>query len=660
MASTFYSKGTIKVKNADGVSVPFMPNTDTSNVVNTAVGLTLNQTIANLNTRISEAAHKGGIKVMYEEPDDENTSDFNIKTLIGYIDPYIKAEPNEWYITVKTSNKQAAIPFQLYNQAGIELTVDWGDETQSVLTSADYTESGTDESSIHTYDHDGVYTIKIVSSDWSNTSIATATYIYSTTLTYGTSSESSYINNTYYKFLNIFRNTLYQVNSEIPFFSGMNYKSSSSGAWYKYTNSFMGIFSQCSKLSYIPASLFKYNKTKTTFNACFYGCSSLKEIPEHLLDGCTEAKYLDYLFCSCSNVAVVPEHLFDSCTKAVYFDSAFAGTKITEIPAALFAFNTQANAFSKAFRSTKITSIPAHLFDNTKAEYFVQTFYGTKITSIPSGLFNHRGQRFDSCFAYTNITSIPTRLFEDCSTLNVLWNVFEGCSKLTSIPEQLIVNCPQLGTFDYAFYKCTSLVSIPEDLFSECSAVDRLSYMFSGCTSLASIPEHLLDNTVTSYLNGNTVMCDRMFSGCTSLASIPEHLFDNMIVSDGNRSRINCSYMFHGCSSLASIPENLFKPLGSKLNNLQYCFTNCSSLASIPEDLFTYSTSVTNLTYCLYGCSELNGFSIHIGSTGITSCGNFVTKKENAVRTVYVPSGSTTETTFNNVASSLGLTIIGE
>lgn len=83
--SQFYTKGTIKIKNADGMLEPFYPKTDLSSVKNNDT--TLSETITNLNTRITEASQKGGIKVMYEEPTSENTADFANKTLIGYILP---------------------------------------------------------------------------------------------------------------------------------------------------------------------------------------------------------------------------------------------------------------------------------------------------------------------------------------------------------------------------------------------------------------------------------------------------------------------------------------------------------------------------------------------------------------------------------------------
>jgi hypothetical protein len=69
---------------------------------------------------------------------------------------------------------------------------------------------------------------------------------------------------------------------------------------------------------------------------------------------------------------------------------------------------------------------------------------------------------------------------------------------------------------------------------------------------------------------------------------------------------------------------------------------------------------VTSFEHCFSICSSLTDFTLHIGSSLVSNCSYFVTKKTGTTRTIYVPNNSTTQTTFNSVASSLGLTIIGE
>lgn len=160
-----------------------------------------------------------------------------------------------------------------------------------------------------------------------------------------------------------------------------------------------------------------------------------------------------------------------------------------------------------------------------------------------------------------------------------------------------------------------------------------------------------------SWYDDATGRCDNSFygcfSGCTSLASIPSNLFIN------NATAIDFDDCFRGCTSLASIPEGLFDSCTS-VNEFLYCFEECTSLASIPEKLFEKNVAVTGLAGCFSNCSSLGDFNLHIGSSQINRLWEFVPLKTNAVRNIYVPSGSTTQTTFNAQASSLGLTIIGE
>ena len=144
------------------------------------------------------------------------------------------------------------------------------------------------------------------------------------------------------------------------------------------------------------------------------------------------------------------------------------------------------------------------------------------------------------------------------------------------------------------------------------------------------------------------------FKDCIHLLSIPSGLFDD------NITNFNTFYgCFAECTSLTSIPQDLFK-YNTTITTFANCFNNCRSFTSIPTDLFRYNTAVTSFSACFRYCSSLTDFTIHIGSSSVSTVTNFVTNKSGTTRTVYVPTGSTTQTNFNSVASSLGLTIIGE
>ncbi len=166
-------------------------------------------------------------------------------------------------------------------------------------------------------------------------------------------------------------------------------------------------------------------------------------------------------------------------------------------------------------------------------------------------------------------------------------------------------------------------------------------------------PESYDSALTTSNWTTETNHFSYLFYYCNKLTTICDKLFDN------NTAVTDFYRCFDNCSSLTSIPSDLFK-YNTAVTDFTYCFRSCTSLTNISSGLFDNCTAVTIFRYCFYNCSSLNDFTIHITSPNVTSALSFVTKKEGTTRTIYVPSGSNTETAFNSVASSLGLTIIGE
>ncbi len=302
----------------------------------------------------------------------------------------------------------------------------------------------------------------------------------------------------------------------------------------------------------------------------------------------------------------------------------------------------------------------AHIWwynENTGEEEIVDidnSFYGcfwycTSLQSIPSGLFDNNvavtsfGNCFGSC---TSLQSIPSGLFDKNTQATRFSNCFADCSSIRSIPSGLFDKNTAATSFDGCFYGCSSLQSIPSGLFDKNTAVTDFGGCFIDCTSLQSIPSGLFDkNTAVSSFS-------TCFAGCTSLQSIPSGLFDK------NTAATGFYYCFNGCSSLQSIPSGLFDK-NTAATSFFGCFQNCTSLQSIPSGLFAINTAVTSFDYCFSDCSSLADFTLHIGSS-VSSGSYFVTEKTGTTRTIYVPSGSSTQSAFNSYASSLGLTIIGE
>ncbi len=311
------------------------------------------------------------------------------------------------------------------------------------------------------------------------------------------------------------------------------------------------------------------------------------------------------------------------------------------------------NSFYSCFSEcTSLQSIPSGLFDsNTAVTDFSGCFYNCQsLQFIPSGLFdsNTAVTSFISCFYYcTSLQSIPSGLFDSNTAVTSFGWCFTNCSSLQSIPSGLFDKNTAVTDFSACFQNCTFLQSIPSGLFDKNTAVTTFQSCFQSCSSLQSIPSGLFDsNTAVISFGG-------CFSGCSSLASIPSGLFDR------NTAVTSFQSCFNGCSSLQSIPSGLFDR-NTAVTSFSNCFRNCTSIQSIPSGLFDNNTAVTSFGSCFYGCSSLTDFTLYIGSSLVSSCSSFVTNKSGTTRTIYVPSGSTTQTKFNAVASSLGITVIGE
>ena len=187
-----------------------------------------------------------------------------------------------------------------------------------------------------------------------------------------------------------------------------------------------------------------------------------------------------------------------------------------------------------------------------------------------------------------------------------------------------------------------TLTSIP-------SALPQINGINIYTSPLSYIDEDTEDIlwTYNTWLSG-------LFAGCSKLASIPSNIFQY------NTEMIEASYeyVFAGCTGLTSIPQGLFDNLD--LNDISECFYGCTGLTSIPSDLLSNTLNLYSANECFAGCTNLGNFELHIGSTKCSRITNFVNLKSGAVRKIYVPSGSSTETAFNSIASSLGLTVIGE
>ena len=344
-----------------------------------------------------------------------------------------------WQFTVNTQatasgEKKAAIPFNLYGQTGIELTVDWGDNTTSTLTSSDYTQSDA-TASVHEYASAGEYTITVTSNDWENTYISNvdeSSYDPFEDLESSLESKNALV--PFYWW----HRTLINVAKPLPLIKGIR-KTAFNGGYSVLTNKLSYLFYKCKKIASIPSKLFDKNTLTTAFNRCFEECTSLASIPSGLFDKNTSVTSFYHCFDGCSSITSIPSKLFDNNTTVTDFSYCFEGcSSLASIPSGLFDKNTSVNSFVNSFTNcSSLTSIPSELFDkNTLVREFSSCFQGcSSLTSIPSGLFdkNTAATNFDYCFL--------------------------GCSSLATIPSGLFYKNTSVKSFSYCFYNCSNLLN---------------------------------------------------------------------------------------------------------------------------------------------------------------------------------------------------------
>lgn len=505
----------------------------------------------------------------------------------------VKTVPDVWEITVNTEattqgEKTTGIPFNLYEQDGVSLTVDWGDGTTSILTSDDYTFDDA-TASVHTYTQAGIYTISIQSKSWQNCYILQAHAS-------GNSSYNLPTTNNAIAPLYWYQRTLIGV-GVVPGLKGANYYISNNVPTdlYKSAGKLGRIFERCTKLTNIPNKLFSKNSHITDFYGTFEGCTSIEAIPGDIFHGVPGGDF-GRCFEGCFSLQSIPSQLFDDCTSASSFLACFTYCRlITEIPANLFANCHNINDLQSTF------------------------MYCESLSSLPPGLLTNQSKvtNFNQCFAGTNISSIPS-------------GFFDGCIKAQN--------------FRRAFSDCPALSTIPAYLFKNCAEATSFIGTFGGYVGSGSTPDY--NGVAGSFWGRDNI----------GITSIPGTLFSGAV------SATNFEYTFAGCSSLASIPEGLFAD-NLLVERFRETFRGCTGLQSIPTNIFKHNTATITVENCFdmrSSQNQMGDFAIHVGSSSITNADDFITAKTGTTRTIYVPSGSTTETTFNAVAADLGLTIIGE
>ena len=219
--------------------------------------------------------------------------------------------------------------------------------------------------------------------------------------------------------------------------------------------------------------------------------------------------------------------------------------------------------------------------------------------------------------------------------------------------DKLYISGPTLGYGAWYFNISVTSINSPLPKLAGCMALnletekivpsDNDFYRaFAECDNLQSIPNGFFDN------NPEATKFWGCFRECYSLQSIPSGLFDN------NVDATDFGACFWDCHSIQSIPEGLFD-YNTAVTTFYGCFST-SGIQTVPSNLFINNTAVTDFLDCFRDCYSISNFSIHIGSSIVSRCNRFID-----AGTIYVPSGSTTQATFQAIyGSNQNISIIGE
>lgn len=387
--------------------------------------------------------------------------------------------------------------------------------------------------------------------------------------------------------------------------------------------SFTNAFKSCTSLTEIPVGLFANQSSATDFSSVFAGCTGLLSIGNNLFNGCVSAVNFNYAFDGCSKLENIGTGIFKGCILAAAFSytfrtcinllalpadmftdvpgGAFTGVfqkcaALTELPATLFSNCSEANHFGGAFNGcTALLSVPAGLFAGlSKVTYFGTVFSGcNKLKTVGAGVFSGcaLAQTFSSAFyACRSLETVAKDIFTGCAAATTFASTFYGCSSLTALPS--FADCAKVTTFSYAFANCESLTKIDADAFADKALVTTFVYAFMNCISLVSVGEGAFRGCSSLTSLGYT------FSGCSSLVSLAGDMFA------GCAKVTAVHFLFNRCTSLSTLPDALFSDMVA-LAGLQATFQDCTALAALPSGLFDGCPNLTSLTLTFSGCSSL-------------------------------------------------------
>lgn len=353
------------------------------------------------------------------------------------------------FITEWTLSSATTVTLPLTNNGTYNATVDWGDGSESIITSYNSTER------IHSYSSPGVYYIEIQGEcpGWGFNNLGDKLKI-TDIIHWG--DESLFLGFSY-----------------LNFYGCTNLKSTGNG-----------------KI---------ISRDLTSLINLFRSCINIKSLTNGMFDDCSFVTNMSYSLYG-SGIIELQNGLFDNMTIVTNFYYAFAYClSLKTIGSDLFKYNTQINNFEYAFYSSGLEVIPPNLFDqNVLIPRFRRTFERTPITSIPAHLFKYNtsitANGFEGTFMHTTGSLVvPDYLFGEVNYTNTSYLFLEtfNRSMVKSVGEHVFDGAVGAGTntFRSLFYSATNLTSFLSK-FDKSTEVteDAFRFTFWGCSSLEEVP----------------------------------------------------------------------------------------------------------------------------------------------------------------------------
>lgn len=251
-----------------------------------------------------------------------------------------------------------------------------------------------------------------------------------------------------------------------------------------------GFLKECRNLKgTIPEFIFRQNTALTDLGSFFYNCNGLTgSIPALLFEKNRGLLTISKMFYHCNNIdGYLPDGLFSKNVSLNDVSYAFAWlTKLTKYPT-----------------DDVLTCVPSNLFANCPLVNVEGLFEQcTSLTGTVPPLFTFKSQlkNLSRAFCYTNVIGpITDNFMNDCTLLERMDCLFEGCTGLTSISKNLLTNNMNVVTdARHAFYKCSGVSGEVPNFQYQPSA--KKTGAFAGMNSGAIINWHQVSDYSTAEL----------------------------------------------------------------------------------------------------------------------------------------------------------------